>query len=354
MTHLWSSSTNLVICYFCTLMKDKLDLVIIGAGPIGLACAIEAEKSGLSYQVIEKGVLVNSLFHFPTNMTFFSTSNLLEIGNVPFISHSEKPTRREALEYYRRVWDSWKLKVNLYEEVKDVESGTIGRFKITTSKDQYEADNIIVSTGFFGKSVDMNIPGEDLDKVRHYYTEAHPYVGQKLVVVGAANSACDVALETYLKGSEVTMVIRGDGIYDRVKYWIKPNIENRIKEGSIKAYFNSELVEIRPGEVDIKTPEGIITIENDFVLAMTGYQPDYTLMDKIGINSHDDEFKTPVFDEQTLETNVPHVYLAGVVAGGLKTNKLFIENSRVHATMIMEDIKKKQLQTRDLGVSTAS
>ena len=325
-------------------MKDKLDLVIIGAGPIGLACAIEAEKSGISYLVIEKGVLVNSLFHFPTNMTFFSTSNLLEIGNVPFISHSDKPTRREALEYYRRVWDSWKLKVNLYEEVQDVESGSSGRFKITTSKDQYEADNIIVSTGFFGKSVDLNIPGEDLDKVRHYYTEAHPYVGQKLVVVGAANSACDVALETYLKGSDVTMVIRGENIYDRVKYWIKPNIENRIKEGSIKAYFNSELVEIRPREVDIKTPEGVVTIENDFVLAMTGYQPDYTLMDKIGIKSRDDEFKTPVFDEQTLETNVPYVYLAGVVAGGLKTNKLFIENSRVHATMIMEDIKKKQLQ----------
>lgn len=321
--------------------SESYDLIIIGAGPIGMACAIEATKNGLKYLVIEKGVLVNSLYHFPTNMTFFSTSNLLEIGDVPFISHSDKPTRREALEYYRRVWQSWKLNIHLYEEVLSV-TEQAEEYQVNTSRAQYKTRFMIIATGFFGKSVSMNVPGEDLPKVRHYYDEAHPYIGQKILVVGAANSACDVALETYLKGAEVTMAIRSANIYERVKYWIKPNIENRISEGSIKAYFDTTVKEIRPREVVLETPGGDVTIENDFVLAMTGYQPDYGLLDMIGIENRGDEFKTPVYDESTLETNLPNVYLAGVICGGLKTNVLFIENSRVHAEMILRDIMSKR------------
>lgn len=327
--------------------KEKFDLIIIGAGPIGLTCAIEAAKSNLKYLVLEKGVLVNSLYHFPTNMTFFSTSNLLEIGEVPFISHADKPTRREALEYYRRVWQSWNLHVNLYEEVLSVAPEKEG-YNILTSRHQYHTRFIIVATGFFGQSVAMNVPGEDLPKVRHYYDEAHPYIGQKILVVGAANSACDVALETYQKGAEVTMVIRDDSIYDGVKYWIKPNIENRLKEGSIKAFFNSEVKEIRSQDVILQTPEGEKIIENDFVLAMTGYQPDYGLLSRIGIQTQDDEFKTPVHDPETLESNLPGVYLAGVVCGGLKTNKLFIENSRIHAPIILQDIAHKMVLKQKL------
>ncbi|MCL4109218.1 UNVERIFIED_CONTAM: hypothetical protein GTU68_062986 [Idotea baltica] len=321
----------------------NFDLIIIGAGPIGLACAIEAEKHDLKYLVLEKGVLVNSLYHFPTNMTFFSTSNLLEIGEVPFISHTDKPTRREALEYYRRVWQSWKLNVHLYEGVEGVNETEEG-YLITTPKNSYRTKAIIVSTGFFGKSVKMGVPGEDLPKVRHYYEEAHPYIGQKIIVVGAANSACDVALETYQKGADVTMVIRSEGIYERVKYWIRPNIENRIKEGSIKAFFSSSISEIREHEVVIDTPDGEVTVENDFVLAMTGYKPDYDLLSEIGVESLSDPFCTPVHDPVTLETNMPNVYLAGVICGGLKTNRLFIENSRIHAEMIVKDIVGKRQQ----------
>lgn len=317
-----------------------LDLLIIGAGPIGLACAIEAEKAKLNYVVVEKGVLVNSIYHFPANMTFFSTSNLLEIGEVPFISHADKPTRREALEYYRRVWQSWNLKINLYEGVQSVVADD-GHYLVRTSKQTYRTKFIIVATGFYGKAVKLNVPGEELPKVKHYYDEAHPYINQKVVVVGAANSACDVALETYQKGAQVTMVIRGSSIYDRVKYWIKPNIENRIKEGSIKAYFNSTIKEIRPHEVLLQTPEGELKIENDFVLAMTGYQPDYALLSNIGITSLKDEYSTPVCNKDTLETNRKNVYLAGVICGGLKTNMLFIENSRIHAEMILQDICSK-------------
>jgi thioredoxin reductase (NADPH) len=308
-----------------------------------LACAIQAAKHQLNYMVLEKGVLVNSLYHFPTNMTFFSTSNLLEIGEVPFISHADKPTRREALEYYRRVWQSWKLNIRLYEEVLAA-NPVNGKYRVQTSKASYETRFIIVSTGFYGKSVSMNVPGEDLPKVRHYYDEAHPYIGQKVLVVGAANSACDVALETYQKGAEVTMSIRSDSIYDRVKYWIKPNIENRIKEGSIKAYFNTIVKEIRSRDVLLDTPEGLVVLENDFVLAMTGYQPDYGLLRNVGIQIQLDEFQTPVFNEETLETNLPNVYLAGVICGGLKTNVLFIENSRVHAQTIISDILRKLVE----------
>ncbi|MEQ9374320.1 MAG: YpdA family putative bacillithiol disulfide reductase [Imperialibacter sp.] len=320
-----------------------LDVFVIGAGPIGLACGIEAQKRGLSYVIVDKGCLVNSIYNYPANMTFFSTSDKLEIGEVPFISHNPKPTRPEALEYYRRVTSSWKLDVRLYEPVNAVEKKG-DYFVITTSKATFEARNVILATGFYDLPYLLDVPGEDLPKVQHYYKEAHPYFGMKVLVIGAANSGVDVALETYRKGAkEVTMVIRDEVIGDRVKYWVKPDIENRIKEGSIKAYFKSQVVAIRETEVDIMTPEGMKTLENDFVLAMTGYQPSFTFLKSMNIEIGKDDFLTPVHNPETMETNVPGIYLAGVICGGLKTNKWFIENSRVHAEVIMEKIGKKQV-----------
>jgi bacillithiol disulfide reductase len=317
------------------------DLIIVGAGPIGLNCAIEAKKAGLNYMVLEKGVLVNSLFHFPTNMTFFSTSNLLEIGGVPFIAHSEKPTRRESLEYFRRVAESWKINIRFYEEVKSIIFKTEDFFQVETSKKEYEAKNIIIATGFYDNFRPLNVPGEDLPKVKHYYDEPHPYVGQKLVVVGSANSACDVALETFYKGADVTMVIREPNIYEKVKYWIRPNIENRIKEGSIKAYFNSTIKEILEKEIVVQTPEGEKILENDFVLAMTGYLPNYAFFKKIGLEWNEDEFKIPFHDPKTFESNIAGMYIAGVITAGMQTSKLFIENARFHAGIIIEDILAK-------------
>jgi thioredoxin reductase (NADPH) len=316
------------------------DLIIIGAGPIGLACGIEAKKRGLSYLIIEKGCLVNSLYNYPLNMTFFSTSERLEIGDVPFISHGAKPNRVEALEYFRRVCTTWNLNVKLYEKVLSIERKTAVQV-VTTAKGTYSCSCTILALGFYDLPYLLNVPGEELSKVKHYYDEPHPYFGQKIIVVGAANSAVDVALETYRKGAEVTMVVREPAISESVKYWVKPDIENRIKEGSIKAYFNSQIKRIDDISVEIETPEGIRILENDFVLAMTGYQPPFEFMEACGIKFRDDDFHTPVYDEQTMETNVPNLYLAGVVCGGLKTNKWFIENSRVHANMIIESIKSK-------------
>lgn len=315
------------------------DVIIIGAGPIGLACGIEAKNAGLNYLIIEKGCLVNSLYNYPLNMMFFSTSERLEIGQVPFISHQPKPNRFEALEYYRRVCTTWDLNVHLYEKVNAVEKQA-DFFDISTEKAKYRARAVILALGFYDLPFLLNVPGEDLPKVRHYYDEPHPYFMQRIVVVGAANSAVDVALETYRKGADVTMVIRESVIRDTVKYWVKPDIENRIKEGSIRAYFNSEVLRIRADSVDIRTPEGEKSLENDFVLAMTGYKPPFDFMSSCGVRFHDDEFHTPEYNEETMETNVPGLYLAGVVCGGLKTNKWFIENSRVHAELIMKDLKK--------------
>lgn len=312
-------------------------VIIIGAGPIGLACGIELKKRNIPFRIIEKGCIVNSIFHYPTNMTFFSTSDRLEIGGVPFISHGVKPTRREALEYYRRVAESYELPINLYEEVRNI-TGTDGDFHVTTDKGDYDATKIIVSTGFYYYPQLMNIPGEDLPKVKHYYDEPHPYAFQKILVVGGGNSAVDVALETYRCNADVTLLVREDNIKEGVKYWVRPDIENRIKEGEIKAYFNSEVLEIKPKEVVIKTPEGVKTIENDFVLAMTGYHPDYSLLKKMGINFEEDEFQTPNYDEETYETNQKGIYLAGVVCGGYNTSKWFIENARAHARQIAEHL----------------
>ena len=319
--------------------ENYFDVIIIGAGPIGLSSGIEAVKRKFTHLIIEKGCLVNSIFHYPTNMTFFSTSERLEIGDVPFVSHSDKPTRREALEYYRRVKHAWNLKVKIYEKVTSIDKEK-NIFVITSDKEKYHSKKLIISTGFFDKPNFLNIPGEELPKVKHYFDEAHPYAYLKLVVVGAANSAVDVALETYRRGAEVTMVIREDKIRDSVKYWVKPDIDNRIKEGSIKAYFNSNILKIKESEVEIQTPEGIITIQNDFVFAMTGYHPDHDLLRNAGVNILGDEDKVPEFDNETFETNKKGIYLAGVVCSGVDTGKWFIENSRYHAANIFNHIEK--------------
>ncbi len=319
---------------------ERFDVLIVGAGPIGLACGIEAKKAGLTYVIVDKGCLVNSLYNYPYNMTFFSTSDRLEIGGVPFISHGGKPNRSEALEYYRRVAFSWKLDTLLYEPVEKIDKKS-DSFFIETTKGSYQTTSIIVATGFYDLPYLLHIKGEELPKVRHYYDEPHPYYGMKIVVVGAANSAVDVALETYRKGAEVTMVIRESEIRSTVKYWVKPDIENRIKEGSINAYFHSSIIEIRADEIDIQTPGGLLTIENDFVLAMTGYQPNFQFLIDIGIEIGTDEFKTPLYNPETQETNVLGVYLAGVICGGLKTSKWFIENSRVHSEVIIRDLEAK-------------
>jgi thioredoxin reductase (NADPH) len=320
--------------------QEILDVFIVGGGPIGLACGIECEKAGLDYLIVEKGVMTNSLFNYPLNMTFFSTSEKLEMGGIPFMSIAHKPTRTEALEYYRRVVKTWTLKVNLYEEVKTLHNnGTL--FEIITAKRKYLAKNIIMATGFYDLPNLMHVPGEDLPKVTHYYKEPWPYIGQKILVVGGGNSAVDVALETWRKGAEVTMVLKDEGVDPNVKYWVKPDIENRIKEGSIKAFTNALVKEIREKEVVITTPDEEVTIENDFVLAMTGYVPNFALLDQLGVALSLDEKRQPCYDQTNQESNVPGVYLAGVVCGGLNTREFFIENSIVHAEHIVRHILGK-------------
>ncbi|WP_192820266.1 YpdA family putative bacillithiol disulfide reductase [Rufibacter sp. LB8] len=317
--------------------SPEFDIVIIGAGPIGLSCGIEAQKAGLSYVILDKGALVNSLYNYPVTMTFFSTSEKLEIGGVPFMSDNPKPKRNEALEYYRRVTLAYRLNVHLFEEVLGVEKSE-GLFTVTTSKKTYRAANVIVSTGFYDLPALMHIPGEDLPHVTHYYKDPHFYALQKVVVVGASNSSVDAALETYRKGAQVTMVVRAPEIGRRVKYWVKPDIENRIKEGSIAAHFNSSLLAIRPGEVDIQTPDGLLTLENDFVLVLTGYQPNFDLLRKFGVDLSADDKLYPAHNPDTMETNQAGLYLAGVVCGGMDTHLWFIENSRDHAQKIMQHL----------------
>ena len=316
------------------------DVLVVGAGPVGLSCGIACREAGLSHRIIDRGVLVNSLYNYPLNMTFFSTSEKLEIGGVPFVSHNPKPTRGEALEYYRRVAAHWRLDIGLYEATTSVERTDNG-FLVMTERSSYLASNVIVATGFFDIPNRMGVPGEGLPKVSHYFREAHPYIGQKLLVVGAANSAVDVALETWRKGAEVTMVVREPGIRDSVKYWVRPDIENRIRDGEIRAFFDSEVVSISEREVELLTPQGVLVVENDFVLAMTGYLPDFGFLERMGVRIGDDPMKTPVHDPGTMETSVPGLYLAGVVCGGLQTNKWFIENSRDHGQRILRHIMDK-------------
>ena len=317
--------------------KDTLDVLIIGAGPIGLACAIESKRNNLNYAVIEKGSIVNSIFNYPANMTFFSTSERIEIGNVPFVSHGVKPTRKEALEYYRRVKAAYDLNVITYERVIEIEKKN-EIFRVTTDKNKYPTKNVIIATGYYDNANFLEVKGESLKKVKHYFDEPHPYAYLKTIVVGAGNSAVDVALELFRVGAEVTMVIREDKIKPSIKYWVKPDIENRINENSVKAYFNSEIEEIKVKSVIIRTPSGHIEIGNDFVFAMTGYHSDIEFLVKTGIDL--DNNKNAIFDPKTFETNIKRIYLAGVVCGGKNTDKYFIENSIEHSKIIIDHIIK--------------
>lgn len=314
------------------------NIVIIGAGPIGIACALECKKRNWDYTVIEKGALTNSLYNYPLNMTFFSTSEKLEIDNIPFISHNPKPNRNEALEYYRRVTTANGLNINLYEKVVAIQK-TEKAFKINTDKAMYDSKYVIIATGFYDLPNLLDIPGEALPKVFHYYKEAHPFSLQHVAVVGASNSSVDAALEIYRKGGHVTMIVRGSKIGERVKYWVRPDILNRIEEGSIKAFFNSEIIEIKPGEIIVNTPEGTKVLPNDYVLALTGYKPNFEFLANAGIESSNDAKKIPSYNPKTMESNVKGLYLAGVICGGMETHKWFIENSRIHAKIIANHIE---------------
>ena len=315
------------------------DLIIIGGGPTGISIGIEAERHGLSYFIIEKGKLVNSIYNFPTNMTFFSTSLKLEIGDIPFISHNDKPTRLEALEYYRRIASHYDLNIKYQLTVKTIEK--LGEIYNINNDDSLLTKNVVIATGFYDHYRKLHVPGEDLPKVKHYYDDAHSYIGMKVLVVGAANSACDVALETWNNGADVTMVIRKDQLYPKVKYWILPNIKNRIKEGSIKAYYNSNIVSISDTHVVLDTPYGEVILENDYVLAMTGYVPDFKFLESVGILLDKENSSKPVLNPETLESNQKNIYIAGVIVSGMKTSELFIENTRHHGKMIIDDIRAK-------------
>ncbi len=316
---------------------QKFDVIIIGGGPIGVACGLEAKKRGLSYLIIEKGTIVNSLYHYPDRMTFFSSSDRLEIDDIPFISSNAKPYKSEALEYYRRIVTSNDLNMHLFETVLDVDKESES-FQIKTSKGIYSAKNMVIATGFYDLANLLNIPGEDLPKVLHYYKNPHFYTKQKVVVVGASNSSVDAALEIYRKGGEVTMIIRGKEIGQRVKYWVRPDIINRIEEGSIRVYYESEIESILENEVLINQYGKQITLQNDYVLALTGYLPDFDFLEKMGIELSEDGKKKPFYNEETMETNQKGIYLAGVICGGMETHKWFIENSRIHARIIMDTI----------------
>ena len=316
------------------------DLIIIGAGPIGLACGIEAKKNKLDYEIIDKGMLVNSIFNYPVNTTFFSTADKLEIGEIPFISHNVKPTRTEALEYYRRVCDSWKLNLSLYNEVSEIINKN-SHFELKTQNGIMNSKKLIICTGFYDIPYLLNIPGEELNKVLHYYNESHPYYKMDVAIVGAGNSAVDVALDTYRKGANsVTMIIRETQIGENIKYWVRPDIINRIESNEINVFYESEILKIKEKTIIIKTKKETKEIKNDFVLAMTGYQPNYDILENLGVEILSDEFKTPVYNEDTMETNVKGVFVAGVICGGLKTNKWFIENSREHSQKILSQIIK--------------
>ncbi|MHA7059870.1 YpdA family putative bacillithiol disulfide reductase [Aquimarina sp. M1] len=318
-----------------------IDLIIIGGGPIGIACGLEAKKKGIKYLIIEKGPIVNSLFNYPVNMQFFSSSEKLEIDEIPFISNEAKPKRNEALEYYRRIVATNDLNIHLFEKVNSVKKEK-NSFQVKTEKQSYTASYMIVATGFYDIPNYMNVPGEGLPKVSHYYKDPHFYAKQRLVVIGASNSAVDAALECYRKGAEVTMIVRGPEIGKRVKYWVKPDIENRIAEGNIKAYFNAAVKEILPQQIIINTPKGEVSLANDFVLALTGYTPNFDFLKRIGIQLSDNEKMHPEYNKNTMESNVENLYLAGVICGGMDTHIWFIENSRVHAKTIIQHIISKK------------
>jgi thioredoxin reductase (NADPH) len=318
----------------------QVDVLIVGGGPIGIACGLEAQKKSLKYLIVEKGPIVNSLFNYPVNMQFFSSSERLEIAGVPFISKEAKPKRNEALEYYRRIVTSNNLNIHLFEKISEV-NRVGGEFEVISDKRTYKASNVIVATGFYDLPNKINVPGEDLPKVSHYYKDPHFYASQKLAIIGASNSAVDAALECWRKGAEVSLIIRGPQVGERVKYWVRPDIINRIEEGSIKAYYNTTVEEIRPEVLQLRTPEGQLEIENDFVLALTGYMPNFEFLEQLGIHLSQDEKRFPEYNAETMETNVRGLYLAGVICGGMETHKWFIENSRIHAEQIIRAIREK-------------
>ena len=322
----------------------RADVIVIGAGPTGLACAIEAQKAGLKVITIDKGCLVNSLFNYPANMIFFTTPELLEIGDIPFSTANLKPNRLEALEYYRKVTEHYKLDVRQYQRVETV-TGQDNDFHITTTDRlgkvyDYRCRKVIVSTGYYDRANMLQIPGEDLSKVFHYYREPHPYFDNDVLIIGGKNSAAISALDLWRHGARVTLVHRGAKMHAHVKYWILPDIENRIKNGDITAYFNSTVQEIAADHVILQTPEGEISIKNDFVFALTGYHPDYDFLRAMGIELSSEQ-RRPVCDPITLESNVPGVYVAGVIVAGSRTNEIFIENGRFHGQAIAADLKQK-------------
>jgi thioredoxin reductase (NADPH) len=312
------------------------DVIIVGAGPTGLACGIELKRRGLDALIFDKGCVVNSLYHYPTNMVFFTTPELLEIGDIPMTAIDQKPHRTEALKYYRRVADHYKLAIRQYERVASIE-GDVPAFTVRTEKGTYTARRIVLAMGYYDLPNMLNVPGEDLAKVLHYYKEPHPYYDHDVLVVGAKNSAAIAALELYRTGARVTMVHRGPGIHDHVKYWIRPDIENRIKAGEVKAYFRSSVKEILPDAVVLRTPEGEVRLKNDFVFALIGYRPDLEFMAALGIRL-DPKSQRPHTNPQTLESDRRGVYLAGVIVAGMHTNEIFIENGRFHGRAIAEAI----------------
>jgi thioredoxin reductase (NADPH) len=323
---------------------DHFDVLVIGAGPTGMACAIEAQRAGFTSALVDKGCLVNSLFHYPANMVFFTTPELLEIGDIPFTTANQKPNRSEALEYYRNVAQHYRLDVRQYQRVASV-TGYDGAFRVETQDlhghdHEYVARKIVVATGYYDRPNYLGIPGEDLPKVMHYYKDPHPYFDMDVLIIGAKNSAAIAALELWRRGSRVTMVHRGPGIHQNVKYWIKPDIENRIKNGEVAAYFNSCVLEIKAEEVRLKTPDGERMLKNDFVFALTGYHPDYEFLESLGIELTRPEMR-PVCDPRTFESNVPGIYVAGVIVAGARTSEIFIENGRFHGKQIAEDLKTK-------------
>ncbi len=325
-------------------MNESFDVLVVGAGPTGLACGIELQQRGVRTVLIEKGCVVNSIYHYPTNMTFFTTPELLEIGNIPMTSLNEKPNRHEALKYYRRVADHFHLDVRQYERVDRI-SGEDNAFQIATTDrlgcpHLYHARKVILATGYYDVPNMLNVPGEELEKVLHYYKEPHPYYNHDVAVIGAKNSAAIAALELWWTGARVTLIHRGGAISDKVKYWIKPNIENRIKNGEIPAYFHSHVIEILPNSIRLATPDSEITLKNDFVFALIGYRPDVEFLNATGITL-EPATQRPRTDPDTLESERAGIYLAGVIVAGMHTNEIFIENGRFHGQAIARAIASK-------------
>jgi thioredoxin reductase (NADPH) len=325
-------------------VRESFDALVVGAGPTGLACGIELQNRGVKTVLIEKGCVVNSIYHYPTNMTFFTTPELLEIGDIPMTSLNDKPNRTEALKYYRKVADHFHLDVRQYEKVDRIE-GEDNAFQVFTTdrlgcRHVYQVRKIVLATGYYDVANQLNVPGEELDKVLHYYKEAHPYYNHDVAVIGAKNSAAIAALELHWTGARVTLIHRGAGISEKVKYWIKPNIENRIKNGEIRGYFHSRVVEILPDSIRVATPDGEISLPNDFVFALIGYRPDLEFLNAAGITL---EAKTqrPKTDPKTLESERAGIYLAGVIVAGMHTNEIFIENGRFHGRLIAQSISEK-------------